>query len=78
MHIIRVMDTSTGKITWYKYNGEFYGTLEQAELACASNHPELLDDDMPDFFNSHIEEITSDKWNGFVTKANWADWHGEP
>jgi hypothetical protein len=65
------------KIIWYKANDKLFGTLTEAEHELFSTHPNLLDDDIPDFFNNNIEEITSEKWNGFVTEANWREWHGE-
>ena len=51
----------------------------QVDKETGSTHvSELLDDDMPDYFDSHIEEVVSDKFNGYVNAHNWADWHGEP
>ena len=66
------------KIVWYKVNDRLFGTLEDAKNEIMKYHPELLDDDMPDYFDSHIEEVVSDKFNGYVNAHNWADWHGEP
>ena len=37
--------------TIYTYNGKCYWSLEDAEDVCFGiDHPEILDDDMPDFF----------------------------
>ena len=65
------------KITWYKANDKLFGTLEDAQNELMKTNAGLLDDDMPDFFDSHIEEIQSDKFNGYANAHNWADWHGE-
>ena len=73
------MDTTTEKtITWFKAYGQLFATLAEAQHECFWRNPQLLDDDIPDFFNSHIEEIETSKWNGFGNARNWADWHGEP
>jgi hypothetical protein len=42
----------------YLYDAIAYNVLADAQNACADDHPELLDDDMPDFFNNHIEEVS--------------------
>jgi len=39
------------------FNGKIFNTIEEAQAEVMEIHPELLDDDMPDFFDSHIEEI---------------------
>jgi hypothetical protein len=41
----------------FKYNDTTYPTLTEAITAVMIDHPELLDDDIPDFVNSHVEEI---------------------
>lgn len=38
---------------------EFYGSEQDARNAIVATHPELLDDDMPDYFDNHIEEVES-------------------
>jgi len=58
-------------MTTYRYAGKDYPTAEEAEDACYADNPEVLDDDLPDFFNAHIEicgdwqetEKESDDWS---------------
>ena len=43
--------------TIYTYNGKCYWSLEDAEDVCFGiDHPEILDDDMPDFSCDNIFE----------------------
>jgi hypothetical protein len=49
------------KIIWYKANDKIFGTVEDAEMELMEANPGLLDDDMPDFFDSHIEEIEGEE-----------------
>jgi len=39
------------------YNGRLYWTEETAMTAVMEDHPEISDDDLPNFFDSHVEEI---------------------
>jgi hypothetical protein len=41
----------------YKYDGEIYRTYEILVEVVMDDHPELLDDDLSDFIDSHVEEI---------------------
>jgi hypothetical protein len=59
-------------LTHYKYNGKTYRYWEDAMKAVMDAHPELLDDDLPDYFDSHVEEIFH--WD----KNIYSDLYGEP
>jgi hypothetical protein len=41
----------------FKYNDLLYPTLEAVTLAVMEDHPELLDDSISDFVDSHVEEL---------------------
>jgi len=41
----------------FKFEDELFDNLEDAEMAVMEAHPELLDDEMPDFFDDNIEEV---------------------
>ena len=45
----------------YRYSGRYFTTLKEAEDYAISLNPQLLDDDIPDFLNSHIEEFLAYK-----------------
>ena len=44
-------------MTKFKFEDKIFDTLDEAEMVVAEAHPELFDDDMPDFFDDNIEEI---------------------
>jgi hypothetical protein len=46
----------------YVYNGVAYDTEEACDTACLADHPELLDDDMPDFCNQNTEAWLRSEW----------------
>ena len=41
----------------FRYDGNLFTSWEEACEAVMERHPELLDDEMPDYFDNHIEEI---------------------
>ncbi len=41
----------------FRYNGVTYITYEDVCEAVMSKHPELLDDELPDYINNHVEEL---------------------
>jgi len=45
-------------MTTYFYNDNEYETEDEVWEVIMKDHPELLDDDLPDFFNENVEE-----WN---------------
>jgi len=76
------------KKDFYKYNGKVSRHYDKiAELVFADN-PQVLDDDMPDFFDSVVEEVELDvcKWCGrqtlferdFCSKDCMREYLGEP
>ena len=44
-------------MTTYEFDGMIYDTMWEAEEAVTDSRPELLDDDLPDFFLDNIEII---------------------
>ncbi len=43
-------------ITLYRYGGRFFKNYCEAENFALEKNPELLDDNIPEFMNTHIEE----------------------
>lgn len=73
----------------YIFNGNVYDTMQDAQDAVIAIHPELLDDDMPDFFNANIEEVATcpicgalvyiPSWgSGCCSARCWGELYGEP
>jgi hypothetical protein len=44
----------------FKYNGTYFSTLTEATTAVMLAHPELLDDNISDYVDSHVEDVTMD------------------
>jgi hypothetical protein len=44
--------------TFYRFQGRTYSNEQEAINAVMAIHPELLDDDMPDFINHNVDELT--------------------
>jgi hypothetical protein len=41
----------------FEYDGNLFLSYEEACNAVSEKHPELLDDEMSDYFDSHISEL---------------------
>lgn len=48
--------------TIYLYDGKIYEKYDDAVQQCINGNPQLLDDDMPDFFSDNIAESVQDFW----------------
>jgi hypothetical protein len=55
--------------TLYRFAGKSYRTLEAVELAVMEAHPELNSDKLPDFVDSHVEEVESVKFDKSYHKS---------
>ena len=47
----------------FRFEGKIFGTDDEVVQAVLEAHPEVLDDDLPDFLDAVIEEIDDDELN---------------